>query len=182
MEDLRVERLPLDLSPLRGVQVVAIENDRAKPTAADLCLDVAAREPSAPIIVLAETFDDADAFSVLRLGVKGLVTFDELRERLPRILREVGAGGFWVSRGLLSRFFDSARQEAEGQRRLAREVALTPRESEVLEDLLRNLSNKEIAKRRQLTSRTVKFHVSNVLAKYGVKRRADLLLLSYSPH
>ena len=55
---------------------------------------------------------------------------------------------------------------------------LTPREREIFEDLLENLSNKDIAKKRHITGRTAKFHVSNVLAKYGVKRRADLLLMS----
>jgi DNA-binding NarL/FixJ family response regulator len=60
---------------------------------------------------------------------------------------------------------------------------------EILEDLLKNLSNKEIAKKRRTSGRTAKFHVSNVLAKHHVKRRSDLLLLSYqergsvsSPH
>jgi DNA-binding CsgD family transcriptional regulator len=49
-----------------------------------------------------------------------------------------------------------------------------------LNDLLENFSNKEIAKRLRISERTAKFHVSNVLAKYGVRRRADLILLSYT--
>jgi DNA-binding NarL/FixJ family response regulator len=57
---------------------------------------------------------------------------------------------------------------------------LTRREQEVLNDLLENFSNKEIAKRLRISERTAKFHVSNVLAKYGVRRRADLILLSFT--
>jgi hypothetical protein len=45
----------------------------------------------------------------------------------------------------------------------------------VLEAVLDNLSNKEIARRLHMSERTAKFHVSNLLVKHGVRRRADLL-------
>ena len=37
----------------------------------------------------------------------------------------------------------------------------------------------EVAERLHISERTVKFHVSNLLAKFGVRRRADLILLCY---
>jgi DNA-binding NarL/FixJ family response regulator len=52
---------------------------------------------------------------------------------------------------------------------------LTRRERQVLEAVLDNLSNKEIAHRLHMSERTAKFHVSNLLVKHGVRRRADLL-------
>jgi Bacterial regulatory proteins, luxR family len=42
-----------------------------------------------------------------------------------------------------------------------------------------NLVNKEIGSRLNISERTVKFHVSNILSKFGVRRRADLILLCY---
>src|SRR5205814_9232961 len=45
--------------------------------------------------------------------------------------------------------------------------------------LLENLSNKEIASKLNIAERTVKFHVSNLLSKFGVRRRADLILLTF---
>jgi len=56
---------------------------------------------------------------------------------------------------------------------------LSRREQEVLNLLLDNLANKELAERLHISERTVKFHVSNILAKFGVRRRADLILLCY---
>jgi DNA-binding CsgD family transcriptional regulator len=53
---------------------------------------------------------------------------------------------------------------------------ISGREREVLEALLANLSNKEIAGKLEISERTVKFHVSNLLAKFGVERRQHLLL------
>jgi DNA-binding NarL/FixJ family response regulator len=57
---------------------------------------------------------------------------------------------------------------------------LTVREKQVLSGIVRGLANKEIAKEINLAERTVKFHVSNLLAKYGVPGR--LALSHYALH
>ena len=49
----------------------------------------------------------------------------------------------------------------------------------MLDALLQNLANKEIGDRLNISERTVKFHVSNLLQKFGVHRRADLILMCY---
>jgi DNA-binding NarL/FixJ family response regulator len=109
-----------------------------------------------------------------------LLTYAEAREQLPRALPLVASGGFWVPRSLLSEFVDSILTNAHG-RRLKVETAtqLSKREQEVLDALLENLANKEIASKFNISERTVKFHVSNLLSKFGVRRRADLILLCY---
>jgi DNA-binding NarL/FixJ family response regulator len=56
---------------------------------------------------------------------------------------------------------------------------LSGREQEVLDALLENLVNKEIGSRLNISERTVSFHVSNLLSKFGVRRRADLIFLCY---
>jgi len=61
--------------------------------------------------------------------------------------------------------------------RLSGTHGLCARERQVLELPLENRANKEVASRLNISDRTVKFHVSNLLAKYGVGRRADLILL-----
>jgi DNA-binding CsgD family transcriptional regulator len=54
-------------------------------------------------------------------------------------------------------------------------VRLTRREQEVLGGILRSLANKEIAFELNLSERTVKFHVSSLLAKFKVRGRMELL-------
>lgn len=54
-------------------------------------------------------------------------------------------------------------------------VELSPREHEVLKELLNHRINKEIADRLSISVRTVKFHVSSLLAKFGVSSRWDLI-------
>jgi len=54
-------------------------------------------------------------------------------------------------------------------------VQLTRREEDILDGVLRNLTNKEIAASLNLTERTVKFHVSNLLSKFHVRGRTELV-------
>jgi DNA-binding NarL/FixJ family response regulator len=54
-------------------------------------------------------------------------------------------------------------------------VKLTRREEEVLDGILRSLANKEIASELNLSERTVKFHVSSLLAKFKVRSRMELM-------
>lgn len=54
-------------------------------------------------------------------------------------------------------------------------MKLTRRETEVLEGVLHSLANKEIAIKLNLSERTVKFHVSSLLAKFNVRGRMELM-------
>ena len=148
----------------RGVEVIACE--------------LLSRDPEARVLAVLEQCDEVDAFPLLQLGVKGLICYSELPLHLGRAIRELAEGGFWVRRLVLSRFVDKTLAGARRPRPPALERDLSRREREVHELLMQNFSNKEIARRLHLGERTVKFHVSNLLGKHGVRRRADLILLS----
>jgi DNA-binding NarL/FixJ family response regulator len=138
------------------------------------------RYSNARILVVGDKLKETDSHALLRQGVKGILTYAEARDQLARALPQVAAGGIWVPRPVLSRFVDSILSTAQGRRLRADSPSdLSPREQEVLSGLLENLANKEVADRLHISERTVKFHVSNLLAKFGVRRRADLILLCY---
>jgi DNA-binding NarL/FixJ family response regulator len=160
--------------------VYVVESHGHRPTTEALVVAVLGRQPGARVVVVAENFDQSAAFPLLRLGAKGLMTFSEATEQLLRAVQEVASGGFWVPRSLLSRFVDETITSVRRPRGPAGPARLSRREKEVLEALLENLSNKEIASKLNMSERTAKFHVSNLLAKYGVRRRADLILLTYT--
>lgn len=92
-------------------------------------------------------------------------------------IETVAAGGYQVPRIILSDFVSSM-LKASFQPRLERSNAgLSRREQEIMDGLLNNEANKKIANRLGISERTVKFHVSNVLRKFHVRRRAELILL-----
>ena len=70
---------------------------------------------------------------------------------------------------------EKAQKLLEAGRSVKSHVKLTRREEEVLSGVMRSLANKEIAASLNLSERTVKFHVSSLLAKYNVRGRMELV-------
>jgi DNA-binding NarL/FixJ family response regulator len=135
------------------------------------------------IIVITERVNSEESYPLLQRGAKGLLAYEQVREQLPVALPLVANGGFWVPRAVLSGFVESILRGPHKRKLLAIASAnLSLRQDEVLGSLLENLSNKEIGINLNITERTVKFHVSNVLNKFGVRRRADLILHCYQQH
>ena len=75
---------------------------------------------------------------------------------------------------LVGRFLSRAKELLEQGRAASRPASLSPRQTEILLSVIRNRANKEIASRLNITVRTVKFHISSLLSKFGVDNRADL--------
>jgi DNA-binding CsgD family transcriptional regulator len=75
----------------------------------------------------------------------------------------------------LTELTDKAQKLLEAGQTVKTSVKLTRREKEVLDGILRSLANKEIASELNLSERTVKFHVSSLLAKFKVHSRMELM-------
>jgi len=140
------------------------------------------RFPKSRVIVLLDKFADEIAFPLLELGAKGLLEYSEAQAHLADAVTAVARGEFWVNRNLLSRFMDSVVRNSRRRLDTVGKYRLTRREQEVFQGLMENLSNKEIANRLNISERTAKFHVSNLLAKFDVHRRIDLIVLQYHDH
>lgn len=163
-----------------GAGVYVVDAPAARQTTVALLANILQRHENARLIVVGDKLKEADSHALLRQGVKGILNYTEAREQLPRAVPHVAGGGFWVPREILSRFIDSILSATQGRRLpVDARSELSRREQEVLNNLLENLANKEIATRLNISERTVKFHVSNLLAKFGVRRRADIILHCY---
>lgn len=80
-----------------------------------------------------------------------------------------------ADRSHLAGLVDKAQKLLEAGRSVKSHVKLTRREEEVLSGVMRSLANKEIAASLNLSERTVKFHVSSLLAKFRVRGRMELV-------
>jgi DNA-binding NarL/FixJ family response regulator len=180
--ELQARRLESMLAPgldklsLPAAEVFVIDAHASRQATEMLVAEIQQRYPRARQVVVAENLSEAQAFPLLRLGAKALLVYAELRERLAQALRVVAAGGFWVPRDLLSRFIESHLAPNRARTVPPGSSSLSQRERQVLDSVLENLANKEIADKLHISERTVKFHVSSVLGKFGVRRRSDLIL------
>lgn len=163
---------------LPDAQVYALDGQGGGRIVERLATAVLQQRQSSAVLVLESEFGDEVAFPLLRAGAKGLLRYADVKEQLGRAARALAGGGYWVPRALLAKFVDvllkGGGASAHGQ-----PEELSPRERQVMEALLENLANKEIAARLNISERTVKFHVSSILSKYKVQRRADLILRFY---
>jgi len=75
---------------------------------------------------------------------------------------------------LANRLVTRAAELLEEGRAAASPVSLSPRQKEILQSVICNRANKEIASKLNITVRTVKFHISSLLSKFDVSNRADL--------
>jgi DNA-binding NarL/FixJ family response regulator len=167
-----------DLEPPPS-EVYVVDGHATRPATRALLSNILERHPEARLIIVGEQHNESNCYQLLRLGVKGILTYGEALDQLVRALPLVASGGFWVPRSVLSRFVDSILTNHGRRLKTDTVTNLSRREQEVLDSLLENLSNKEIASRLNIAERTVKFHVSNLLNKFGVRRRADLILLTF---
>jgi DNA-binding NarL/FixJ family response regulator len=131
-------------------------------------------------VVVLTTFDEDDYIeAALRAGVSGFLLKVSPPEQLIEAVRTVAAGGGLLDASVTLRVIESfAASPARAPRAVVLDT-LTERERDVLRFLARGLSNAEIAGRLYLGEATVKTHVSNVLAKLGVRDRVQAVVAAY---
>jgi two-component system, NarL family, response regulator DevR len=170
--------LTSDLRSIPAAGVYLIDAYTCLQYAADVAARLSEIDSNARVIALGEAFCESETLPLLRSGARGLLSYTDLCEHLPQAITAVAAGRFWVPRVLMSHALETM---LDGARDSQVQVngGCTPREQQVLQAVLENLSNKEIAAKLHMAERTAKFYVSKLLARYGVQRRADLILLHF---
>jgi DNA-binding NarL/FixJ family response regulator len=114
----------------------------------------------------------ADEIRLFYWGIDGFVELSERwRTELPQAIRSILNGQYWVCSEVLTAF---VRHAQALETRLLSGHSLTAREGQVLRLVIRHLTNKEISKALLISERTVKFHVSHILAKLGHEDRRGL--------
>ncbi|GAA2714735.1 MULTISPECIES: response regulator transcription factor [Streptomyces] len=135
-----------------------------------------------PKVLMLTTFDVDDyVYEALRAGASGFLLKDAPPADLISAVRVVAAGEALLAPSVTRRLIaDFAKSAAPRRRtRSVRLNGLTPRETEVLSLIARGLSNQEIAARLVLAEQTVKTHVGRVLAKLGLRDRAQAVVFAY---
>lgn len=122
--------------------------------------------------------DYANEIHLFYWGIDGFVEFSETwKTELPQAIRSVLEGQYWVRPQVLTAFVKHT--QALEQTRILRGNSLTAREGQILRLLMRRLTNKEISRLLHISERTVKFHVSHILGKFGLEDRRGLLPETY---
>jgi DNA-binding NarL/FixJ family response regulator len=123
--------------------------------------------PEARIIALTSYDGDQDIYQAIDAGVRGYLLKEMVHTEVLRAIRTVHAGKRLIPPEVAERLSDYFPQ-----------IALTPREVEVLAFVAKGMANKDIAERLGTASGTVKMHVQNILAKLGAADRTHAVTIA----
>jgi DNA-binding NarL/FixJ family response regulator len=123
--------------------------------------------PDARIIALTSYDGDQDIYRALEAGVRGYILKEMVHTEVVRAIRTVHSGKRLMPQEVAERLSEYFPQ-----------VALTPREVEVLGCVAKGMANKEIATRLGTASGTVKMHIQNILAKLGASDRTHAVTIA----
>jgi DNA-binding NarL/FixJ family response regulator len=123
---------------------------------------VRAETPQARFVVLTTYDGDEDIYRALKAGAKAYLLKGMTTEELVTTIRAVHAGRSHIPAAIAERLAERMGTED-----------LTPRESQVLEQIVSGKSNKEIATELAISEATVKTHINTLLSKLGVEDRTQ---------
>jgi two-component system NarL family response regulator len=119
-------------------------------------------------VIILSTYDgDEDVYNALRAGARSYLLKTVQREELLSAIRTVYAGERYLTQVVANRLAERLPS-----------TALSERELEVLKDLAKGRSNKEIASSLGIAEITVKLHVSNILAKLNASSRTQAVTMA----
>ena len=121
------------------------------------------------IIVFTAYSTDDRIFAAFEAGAKGYLLKGSPKEEIFKAIRNVFAGGSSVHPEVTSKLVNRFNHKFE---------KLTGRELEVMKSLSKGLTNKEIASELYISERTVKFHISSILSKFGADTRTEALSIA----
>ncbi len=123
--------------------------------------------PEARIIALTSYDGDQDIYRALEAGVRGYMLKEMVHTDVLRAIRTVHSGKRLMPQEVAERLSEYFPQ-----------VALTPREVEVLSLVANGLGNKDIADRLGTAAGTIKMHVQNILEKLGAADRTHAVTIA----
>ena len=136
--------------------------------------ELAERMPEMKVVILTASMEDEDLFEALRAGAQGYLLKNLEAQSFFSLLERALAGEPALTPALSRKVLQALNRPAPARPEPQDPDALTDREREVLELLVEGItSNRQLARRLEVSENTVKFHVRNILDKLHLHNRAQ---------
>lgn len=141
------------------------------------------QSPSVAVVIMTAFEDEEELFRAIKVGAAAYITKDVGASELVAVVRRVQQGNYLINDSVLarpllaSRVLHTFRELASvGPETEPIFVPLSGREVEVLENIARGNSNKEIARNLGISDQTVKNHITSILRKLQVNDRTEAVV------
>lgn len=161
-----------ELASVHRPDVVLMDVRMPDGNGVEACREIRQRDGSVHVVMLTAFPDEEATFASVMAGAAGFLLKDVRGPELAAAVRDAAAGRTLLDADTTARVLERLQAGAPDDRdpRIAR---LSEREELILEMIGEGMTNKEIARRVNLSDKTVKNHVSVILRKLEVRRRAE---------
>ncbi|MDR3086604.1 MAG: response regulator transcription factor [Azoarcus sp.] len=128
--------------------------------------------PHLPILVLSMYKEDIYAVRVLKVGASGYLCKDNAESLLPEAIRKIVGGGLFINQSVAENL---TRDLLQGSRAQLPHNRLTDRNYQIFLMLVQGMSVSEIARRLNLSVKTVSTHKTNIQTKMGLVNTVELV-------
>ena len=156
--------------------VVLLDIRMPKRSGLEACSTIKQSVPSAKIIMLTVSDEEADLYEAVKSGASGYLLKDSSIEEVSQAVRVVADGQSLISPSMAVKLIDEFKQMSRPERESPGGLRLTDRELEVLRLVARGLNNREVAKQLFISENTVKNHVRNILEKLQLHSRMEAVM------
>ncbi len=164
------------LAETAAPDVVLLDVRMPKKSGIEACLAIKQSVPSAKIIMLTVSDEEADLYEAVKSGASGYLLKDSSIEEVAQAIRVVADGQSLISPSMAIKLIDEFKQMSRPERDNGPALRLTERELDVLRLVAQGHSNKEIAARLFISENTVKNHVRNMLEKLQLHSRMEAVM------
>jgi DNA-binding NarL/FixJ family response regulator len=166
-----------------GPDIVLLDLSLPAPGGIETTQRIKRELPSAGIIALAVAEDEDQLFEAIKAGAAAFLLKDINPDDLVTIIRRVRAGEYLINDKVFSRPSVASRVLKEfrelavyGQEAAPIFAPLSPREVEILDNIAKGMTNKQVAYALTISEQTVKNHMSSILRKLSVNDRTQAVV------
>jgi DNA-binding NarL/FixJ family response regulator len=166
-----------------GPDIVLLDLSIAAPGGIETTQRIKREVPSTGIIALAVAEDEDQLFDAIKAGAAAFILKDISPEDLVTIIRRVNSGEYLINDKVFSRPSVASRVLKEfrelavyGQEAAPIFAPLSPREVEILDNIAKGMTNKQVAYALSISEQTVKNHMSSILRKLSVNDRTQAVV------
>jgi len=130
---------------------------------------ISASSPAVKILMLTVSESIEDAYSALEAGAQGYALKGISGRELVQAIRNIAGGETFITPKLASKLLSNFRTYAGDKQK----VELTHREEQVIREVSKGLTNREVAIKLELCEKTIKHYMTNVMYKLRVRNRTQ---------
>ena len=176
-------RSALEAAEQLSPDVILMDSSLPSPGGIETTQRIRRELPATAIVVMAADVDEEELFASIKAGAAAFAVKDISPEDLVHVVRRVSNGEFLINDQVFSKPAVATRVLKEfrelavyGQEAAPIFAPLSPREVEILDNIAKGMTNKQVAYALTISEQTVKNHMSSILRKLSVNDRTQAVV------